>query len=149
MTKEVIIEEVKEEDLEQIYKIEQENFNPCWSKDYILFNIKLPKNFNNFFVAKIDNNIVGYIVYWFSDQTAHIHNISVKKEFQNLGIGSQMMHFMIETLKTANFKSIVLEVRISNTAAISLYKKFGFKEVSIKKKFYPDGEDAIFMIKEI
>ncbi len=145
----IVITEAKEENLQQIYQIEKENFNYCWSKDFILFNIKLPKNLKKFFVAKIDENVVGYIVCLISEKTSHITNISVKKEFQNLGIGSKLMDFIIKNLKIENFKSIILEARVSNLAAISLYKKFGFKEVRIKKKFYPDGEDAIFMQKEL
>ncbi|MFN3550769.1 MAG: ribosomal protein S18-alanine N-acetyltransferase [Endomicrobiia bacterium] len=145
----IVITEAKEKDLEQIYQIEKENFSYFWSKDFILFNIKLPKNLKKFFVAKIDENVVGYVVCLTSDKTSHIINISVKKDFQNLGIGNKLLDFIIKSFKTENFKSIILEVRASNLVAISLYKKFGFKEVRIKKKFYPDGEDAIFMIKHL
>ncbi len=145
----VIMEPVQEKDLEQIYEIEKENFRFCWSKNYILLNIKLPESFRKFYVAKVDDEVVGYVVCWLSDETAHIHNISVKKDYQNVGVGSKILNFLIEKLKKINIKTIVLEVRISNFSAINLYKKFGFKDVIIKEKFYPDGENAIVMIKEL
>ncbi len=145
----LIILEAKEEFLDQIFEIEKQNYNPHWSKDYILFNIRLPQNLKKFFVTKIENLVVGYIVCWLSEETAHIHNIAVRKEFQNQGIGKRMLEYLIENLKLNGTKSIILEVRKSNLQAISLYKKFDFKEVSIKPKFYPDGEDAIFMVKNL
>ena len=143
------ISEVKEEFLEQSFEIERQNYSPHWTRDYILFNIKLPQNLRKFFVAKLENLIVGYIICWLSEETAHIHNIAVRKEYQNQGIGKKILEYLIENLKLDGIKSIVLEVRKNNKRAISLYKKFSFKEVSIKPKFYPDGEDAIFMIKNL
>lgn len=145
----VIIEPVQEKDLDQIYEIEMENFKFFWSKNYILFNIRLPDAFRKFYVAKVDDEVVGYVVCWLSDETAHIHNISVKKHYQNLGIGSKILDFLTEKLKEINIKIIMLEVRKDNILAIKFYKKFGFKDVIIKEKFYPDGEDAIVMIKDL
>jgi len=56
---------------------------------------------------------------------------------------------VLEELKKDGFNTVVLEVRKSNLKAISLYKKFGFTEEKILSKFYPDGEDAIYMIKNL
>lgn len=145
----LVIEEVKEEDLETIYEIEKENFKDCWSKNYILFHIKLPKDIRYFFVAREENKVIGYIVCWVSDFTAHLHNISVKKDYQNKGVGTKLLNFLIDILKKQGITEIVLEVRVNNFKAINLYKKHGFKEITIKKRFYPDGEDALMMLKEL
>jgi len=149
LIQEIEIRKVQLSDLDEIYKIEQENFIHCWSKEFIQFNIQLPEYIRKFYVAVKENKIVGYIVCWVSDKTAHIYNISVKKEVQNLGIGSCLLEYLLEELKKDGFKTVVLEVRKSNSKAINLYKKFGFAEVKVLPKFYPDGEDAIYMIKNL
>jgi ribosomal-protein-alanine N-acetyltransferase len=149
LIQEIEIRKVQLSDLDEIYKIEQENFIHCWSKEFIQFNIQLPEYIRKFYVAVKENKIVGYIVCWLSDKTAHIYNISVKKEVQNLGIGRCLLEYLLEELQKYGFKTVVLEVRKSNSKAINLYKKFGFAEVKVLPKFYPDGEDAIFMIKNL
>jgi len=149
LIQEIEIRKVQLSDLDEIYKIEQENFIHCWSKEFIQFNIQLPEYIRKFYVAVKENKIVGYIVCWLSDKTAHIYNISIKKEVQNLGIGSCLLEYLLEELKKDGFKTVVLEVRKSNSKAINLYKKFGFAEVKVLPKFYPDGEDAIYMIKNL
>jgi ribosomal-protein-alanine N-acetyltransferase len=149
LIQEIEIRKVQLSDLYEIYKIEQENFIHCWSKEFIQFNVQLPEYIRKFYVAVKENKIVGYIVCWLSDKTAHIYNISVKKEVQNQGIGSCLLEYLLEELKKDGFKTVVLEVRKSNSKAINLYKKFGFAEVKVLPKFYPDGKDAIFMIKNL
>jgi ribosomal-protein-alanine N-acetyltransferase len=149
LIQEIEIRKVQLSDLDEIYKIEQENFIHCWSKEFIQFNIQLPEYIRKFYVAVKENKIVGYIVCWLSDKTAHIYNISVKKDYQNQGIGSFLLEYLLEELKKIGFNTVVLEVRKSNSKAISLYKKFGFTEEKILSKFYPDGEDAIYMIKSL
>lgn len=138
-------------DIDEIYEIEKENFKICWSKEFIHFNIQLSDYIKKFYVAVEgeNNKIVGYIVCWLSDKTAHIYNIAVKKEFQNCGIGGRLLEYLLEDLKKEGIKTVVLEVRKSNNKAIQLYKKYIFVEVDIIPKFYPDGEDAIYMMKEL
>jgi len=149
LIQEIEIRKVQLSDLDEIYEIEQENFIHCWSKEFIQFNIQLPEYIRKFYVVVKENKIVGYIVCWLSDKAAHIYNISVKKEYQNRGIGSCLLEYLLEELKKDGFTTVVLEVRKSNSKAINLYKKFGFAEVKVLPKFYPDGEDAIFMIKNL
>lgn len=146
---ELTIQPAKETDVDEIYEIEHENFKPGWSRDYLALNIKLFGKLCLFYVAKLKGSVVGYIVCWLSEETAHIHNISVKKEYQNHGVGSQLLMFLFDELKKRNVKNVVLEVRVSNIRAIKLYEKFGFVEIAKKEKFYPDGEDALFMVKDL
>jgi ribosomal-protein-alanine N-acetyltransferase len=63
-----------------------------------------------------------------------------------MGVGSSLLRRAINVLKEVyNCESIYLEVRVSNTPAISLYKKFGFSISKIKRGYYRDGEDAYEM----
>ena len=64
----------------------------------------------------------------------------------------EINHLLEEVLKDAKAKKIrtlTLEVRASNEKAINFYKKFGFKITLVKEAYYSNGEDAIYMIKEV
>ena len=60
-----------------------------------------------------------------------------------------MLQFAINDLHNLGATSFILEVRESNLAAISLYNKFDFKEISIRKNYYSNGENAKVLIKEM
>ena len=60
-----------------------------------------------------------------------------------------MLEEIINIAKNKNMKSITLEVNVNNNIAINLYKKYGFKEVGIRPKYYNNTDDAIIMTKEI
>lgn len=97
----------------------------------------------NYFVYEIDNNIVGYINCWISDNT-EILNFCVDREYQKQGIGNLLY---LEVIKNA-VGIISLEVRESNTNAINFYKNRDFKAIAIRKNYYSNGENAILMVKE-
>ena len=76
-----------------------------------------------------------------------IYKIAIKKSERNKGFASFLLNSAINLLKeSGEISFFTLEVRKSNEAAKALYKKFGFKEITIKSKYYDDGEDAIYMV---
>lgn len=80
---------------------------------------------------------------------ADIEGIVVDKAFRNKGYATQLLEFAQAELKNKGIEKIFLEVRKSNIPAKSLYQKKGYKEISVRKKYYSDGEDAVVMAKEI
>ena len=76
----------------------------------------------------------------------HILNIAVNKKYREQGLATMLLK-KIEQIFGCG-KLMLLEVRVSNSAAMSLYKKLGFKELYRRKNYYPDGEDAIVMEKK-
>ena len=79
-----------------------------------------------------------------------IFTIAVDKEYQNLGIGSKLLDHLMAWAKDESIKKIWLEVSTKNQAAISLYQKFDFKVMGLRKNYYQKlGEDAYNMMKEI
>jgi ribosomal protein S18 acetylase RimI-like enzyme len=82
------------------------------------------------FEAWVKNNLIGLIAIYLNDvktHSAYITNVSISKEYSGLGLASALLRMCINHSKLNNFSSIVLEVNQSNTPAINLYKKHGFK----------------------
>lgn len=105
-------------------------------------------NNNNPFSKRIeyivDDVLVGYLDYSLIYDRMEIDNFLVNIEYRNNGIGNKLMSYLMSIAKNNNVDNITLEVRVSNAIAINLYKKYGFKEVAIRKYYYGD-EDGILM----
>lgn len=92
----------------------------------------------------LDDVVVGYIEYSVLYEKAEICNIFVNEDKRNMGIGTFLMEYLIDCLRSINIYNITLEVSVLNSNAISLYKKFGFLEVA-KRRGYYNGVDGILM----
>ena len=95
-------------------------------------------------------NIVGYIATRYMYDEAHITSIAVRKSFRGLGMGELLLMSAVSNAMTKSYKTTTLEVRVSNRTAQSLYKKYGFNEVGIRKRYYSDNnEDAYIMTTDV
>ena len=85
----------------------------------------------------------------------HLLNITVSPKLRKLGLGSRMMAAIEGVAAQQNIPRIILEVRPSNIAAVSLYQKLGYEQIGTRKNYYPAEpelgirEDALVMAKSI
>ena len=90
--------------------------------------------------------IVGYAGLWLMADEAHITTIAVHPKYRGAGIGELLVVQMIDTAQSINARWLTLEVRKSNDIAQALYRKYTFKEMGIRRRYYSDnGEDAVVM----
>lgn len=116
------------------------------SKENILNDI----NNSNFkcIVAVYDKEIIGYISFSCIFDI-EIESVLVKSSYQRQGIGTLLLNYIFKFAKENKISNVFLEVRKSNIGAISLYRKLGFSNISIRKKYYENSEDALILKKEI
>lgn len=96
----------------------------------------------------IDEVMVGYLEYSLIYDRIEIDNFFVIDDYRNKGIGTKLLAYLISLAINYQVVNITLEVRVSNDIARNLYKKFGFREVAIRKYYYGD-EDGILMEKQV
>lgn len=90
--------------------------------------------------------IPGFVGMWFMADEAHLTAIAVREFYQRRGIGELLLIGCIELAILRKADVVTLEVRISNTLAQTLYKKYGFEIVGSRKRYYSDNnEDAFIM----
>lgn len=130
----MIIRRMKEEDAPQVALIEADNFSVPWSEKS--FREAAVKTETIYVVAEEDGEILGYAGAWCVFGEADITNVCVRKVSRKQGIGTKMLQFLIEEGVNVKIKTFFLEVRESNSAAISLYEKFGFQKIGVRKNFY-------------
>lgn len=144
MENNIIIRPMTKDDVDAVYKVEEDCFSDPWSKESIRKELK--NNLARYLVAQLDDKIVGYIGVWFVVDEGHITNVAVHSDYRGKKIGDKLVKEMVELCKENNIVAMTLEVRVSNTIAQNLYRKYGFKMGGIRKEYYSDNkEDAIIM----
>jgi len=90
--------------------------------------------------------VIGFAGFWIMADEAHITNIAARKIHQRQGIGELLLIALMDLAMKLNARAITLEVRASNIAAQSLYSKYGFIQVGLRRGYYTDDrEDGVLM----
>lgn len=133
------------QDLDRIVEIEQLSFTLPWSRSS--FYQELTNNpYARYIVMEHDGQIIGYCGMWLVMDEAHITNIAVLPEFRGKKLGEALMKQAMALAREEGAKTMTLEVRVSNIVAQSLYRKLGFLNGGIRKRYYSDNqEDALVM----
>ena len=93
--------------------------------------------------------IIGFTSMWVMADEAHITNIAVRQSHQRQGIGELLLISIIDLAIELKASIVTLEVRVSNLTAQSLYQKYGFAQVGLRRNYYTDNrEDALLMSTE-
>lgn len=127
------------------------DFPDAWNEDMINSAFR-SGNFYGFIAEETDNGTnlpVGFITYSVSVDTADLQDVFVLKDYRKRGIGGALVKEFIFGAQEKGAEKLFLEVRESNTVAQKLYLSTGFTKLSIRKKYYSDGENAIVLIKEL
>ena len=136
------------EHLEKIKENLAEDFDEFWNKNVLKSELENP---SSTYIVALDehNNVVGYAGIWQPIDEAHITNIVTKKDKRNNKVATKMLEELIKIATQRKLNNITLEVNVNNIPAINLYKKYNFKEVGIRKKYYNNTDDAIIMTYKI
>lgn len=130
------------EDLDYILPREEVLFADPWSRRSYEFEVSRNK-FSLPIILEQEESMIGYTVIWQLYGEFHIATFAILPEYQNQGWGSFFMDILLKEAKDCEIA--LLEVRKSNLAAISLYRKFGFRTVRVRPRYYKNGEDALLM----
>ena len=145
--KNFIIRNANVEDINTLLIIEEESYGEHhWSKK--TFESELTNSYSNYFVVveNCSNKVIAYIGYWKVQQEGHITTLAVDKLYRRNGVADILLYFLINHSIENNINSLTLEVRVTNIQALLLYKKYGFKEFGIRKKYYQNNnEDALIL----
>ena len=129
--------------------------NECFIHPYTLKNMDDEYHdnpFSNFLFALYGDEVVGYIDYLLTFNSATIMQICVDQKYRRKHIASLLLEEMENTFPKEGENRVdfvTLEVRKSNIAAQELYKKFNYELVTTKRNYYEDGEDALYMVKGV
>lgn len=91
-------------------------------------------------------SIVGYAGIWVMTDEAHVTTIASHPNMRGKGVGELLLVALIHRGIEVGARWMTLEVRASNSVAQNLYRKYTFKEMGVRRRYYSDnGEDALVM----
>ena len=137
----------KFEDILKISELEKECFSDPWT--YRMFVEGFSSKLFYGVCAVEDGEIVGYACETVLFESAEVDNIAVAESCRRRGVGKKLLKKLETEAKERGARVILLEVRVSNAPAMTMYLKEGFKGIYVRPRYYPDGEDAVVMQKEL
>jgi len=152
------LRQFKPKDLDEVMYVNK----VCLPENYTrYFFLDLHGRFPNIFIVAEENgDIVGYVMCRMETgppdwgllgiaRKGHVISIAVLPERQCKGIGQALMHKVMQGMRTYRAKECYLEVRVSNTPGVNLYKKLEFKITCTLNSYYADGEAAYVMTQKL
>ena len=119
---------------EELFLLESDLFTNSWSENTLEEQLKIKTSLN--LGLKVNNELISYVLCQDLFPEIEILRFGVKRKFQLQGKGKFLLKSLISLLKKKKYNRIFLEVNTSNSGAISLYKQFGFIDISIRKNYY-------------
>ena len=133
-------------DLDAIAAMEKECFSDPWNRR-MLADSFLSEHFHGVLLEE-EGAIVAYGGVSVVMEDAEIQLIAVSEMYRRCGRGQKILADLLAIARAHGARRIFLEVRVANAAAQILYLKSGFRGLYCRTRYYPDGEDAVVMMKE-
>lgn len=132
-------------DVDAVLAVEKLSFLTPWSRDAFVAEAG-DNDLAVYLVIEADGKVVGYAGMWVILDEAHVTNVAVLPAYRGRGLGEKLMRALLEKARGRGARRMTLEVRPSNTVALSLYDKLGFAPWGRRPRYYSDTqEDAIIM----
>ena len=145
--KRITYRRLTKKDVAAVEELENECFSDPWTRAMLLgaFCSEFFVGFGAFSGKTLAGFAIGTSVF----EDAETDDIAVRESFRRQGIGGELLRLLEETAKERGAARAYLEVRVSNAAAIALYESRGYRKLHVRKRYYPDGEDAYAMSKRL
>jgi len=133
------------EDLDDVLVIERASFQTPWSRG--AFRYELTQNrVARCSVARWRGRLVGYLCLWEIGHEIHVTNLATHPDVRRHGVARVLLGAVLDDARGRAVTLAFLEVRPTNTEALGLYERFGFRVIGRRKGYYFDtGEDALVM----
>lgn len=141
------IAEARFADVDQIVALERASFPTPWRREFFESELTVDGRHNR--VLRIGRTVVAYCFSMYYLDEMHVNKIAVADAHRRRGLARRLMEDALEFARATGIRSITLEVRESNQAAQDFYRSLQFETRYHRPRYYPDGEAAVVMGKEI
>ncbi|MQY51238.1 ribosomal protein S18-alanine N-acetyltransferase [Rhodocyclus tenuis] len=140
---------MNEHDLDALMQIETDVYPFPWTRGNFADSLRTGYSC---WVCRVAGELVGYAVIMFAVDDAHLLNITVARARHGKGYGARLLAQAITVARRAHARILLLEVRPSNARAIALYRSFGFRQIGVRRGYYPTEngrEDALVLTRTL
>ena len=132
-------------DIPAVHELEVRLFPvDAWPLHMFVDELAQPET-RRYLIAEAPDGIVGYAGLMCVEPIADVQTIAVVPEYEGRGIGSALLTELINEGRRRGAADVLLEVRADNPRAQHLYRRFGFEQIHVRRKYYRDGVDALIM----
>jgi ribosomal-protein-alanine N-acetyltransferase len=141
----VHVQPMRRRHIRSVLRIEQQVYPRPWSA--ALFHSELAlRSSRSYYVARVGRDVVGYAGLMMTVDDGHVTTIAVDPQWHRHKIGTRLLVVLAREAIARGAVSLTLEVRMSNTGAQEMYRRFGFGPVGVRKNYYQEvNEDALVM----
>ena len=141
----IVIAPMRRRHLRGVVQIEQQTNHRPWSHGLFAGELRLPAS-RIYVVALSGSVVVGFGGVMLTGYEAHVTNVAVEPAHHRQGVATRMLLVLMRACIERDVEDVTLEVRVTNTGAQELYRRFGFAPGGIRGNYYADlGEDALIM----
>jgi [ribosomal protein S18]-alanine N-acetyltransferase len=142
----VELRKLETRDLAAIDAIERASYPTPWSRSMFAGELAKPSSISLGAFAGDTGELLGYLIISRYVDAWHVMNIAVAPEWRRRGVATLLLERLFEVTAGDGHRGYTLEVRVSNTSAIRLYERLGFKSRGVRRGYYTDNrEDAVIM----
>lgn len=140
------LEPMRRRHLRQVLAIEQQVYPRPWTPGVFTAELAQVRDGHRYYVVVVDDTkVVGYAGIMITDDGAHVTNIAVDPQRHRQGLGRVLMAHLMRRAIAQGCDAMTLEVRVTNTPAQEMYRKFGFAPAGIRHRYYENTDDALVM----
>jgi [ribosomal protein S18]-alanine N-acetyltransferase len=147
----LVLEPMTKRHLRRVLDIEEASHPRPWTHNIFVTELdQVRDGWRYYAVAHRGRHLVGYAGLMFPDPCeergeAHVTNVSVHPDARRTGVARVLVRHLVDEALERECRAMSLEVRVSNDAAISLYRSFGFVPAGVRRRYYENREDALVM----
>lgn len=142
---EVHISPMRRRHLRSVLRIEGQVYPTPWTHGLFVSELAL-RSSRVYVVARVGREVIGYAGLMMALSDGHVTTVAVDPDWQREAVGTRLLLTLAHEAVERGATALTLEVRLSHHGAQSLYQRFGFKAVGVRKGYYADtGEDALIM----
>ena len=145
---ELLISAARASDLSEIVKLEAEAFPAPWKREFFASELEMSGRYNTT-ARSSEGAFLGYMFAMHFLDEMHVNKIAVNVESRRSGVAAALMADCFRFAGEQEIRSISLEVRETNEGAQAFYRKLAFESVYRRANYYPDGEAAMVMVRQI
>ena len=135
-----------DQDLEGVLEVEAESFTNPWTREMYAWELQNRAVCHIFVVRTDDCRVAGFCAFWLVFDEIHINNVAMRPRFRGQGIGTALLHHVLNEATRLGARRATLEVRASNEGARRLYQRLGFYVAGTRRNYYSNPiEDALIL----
>ena len=132
-------------DIDAAIVIERALFPDAWSVETFWAELAGVPETRHYLVADDDGAVLGYAGLFATRHQADVQTVAVAADHQGAGVGATLLRALLDEAVRRGCAEVLLEVRVDNVPALTLYERLGFERISVRRGYYAQGVDGLVL----